>query len=88
MSILEASRLSRQFVTRRPLFGAPTVVRAVDEVSLAISAGETFDIWVMLMATALLLVFAWTGQRLTRIEGGIFLLAYAAYVGFLASSAA
>ncbi|MDX8351802.1 oligopeptide/dipeptide ABC transporter ATP-binding protein [Cognatiyoonia sp. IB215182] len=42
--ILEASALRREFVTRRPLFGAPTVVRAVDGVDLKIQRGETFSI--------------------------------------------
>ncbi|WP_299678833.1 dipeptide ABC transporter ATP-binding protein [uncultured Roseobacter sp.] len=42
--ILEARALKRHFVTRKPLFGAPTVVRAVDGVDLAIAEGETFAI--------------------------------------------
>ena len=42
--ILEARALRRRFVTRRPLFGAPTVVHAVDGVDLAIAEGETFAI--------------------------------------------
>ncbi len=40
------------------------------------------DIWVMLGATALLLVFALTGWRLSRLEGGMFMGAYAAYLTF------
>jgi oligopeptide/dipeptide ABC transporter ATP-binding protein len=43
-TILEARDLKRQFVTKRPLFGDPTVVRAVDGVDLAVMEGETFAI--------------------------------------------
>jgi cation:H+ antiporter len=46
------------------------------------------DIWVMLLATVLLLVFSVTGWRVTRTEGGVLLAAYVAYVGYLASLAA
>ncbi|NNU82063.1 dipeptide ABC transporter ATP-binding protein [Halovulum dunhuangense] len=42
--ILEAVDLKRHFVTKKPLFGEPTVVRAVDGVSLRIRRGETFAI--------------------------------------------
>src|SRR6056297_63178 len=42
--ILETNALERLFVTKRPLFGEPTVVRAVDGVDLAIRQGETFAI--------------------------------------------
>ncbi|MGS4945230.1 calcium/sodium antiporter [Meridianimarinicoccus sp. RP-17] len=42
-----------------------------------------FDIWVMLAATGLLVVFAMTGWRLTRREGAVFLLGYAAYMALL-----
>ena len=40
-----------------------------------------FDQWVMLAAAVLLLVFLYTGRRLSRIEGGFLLLGYIAYVG-------
>ncbi|MEZ5779828.1 MAG: dipeptide ABC transporter ATP-binding protein [Paracoccaceae bacterium] len=42
--ILEASGLERRFVTNRPLFGPPTIVRAVDGVDLAVRRGETLAI--------------------------------------------
>jgi peptide/nickel transport system ATP-binding protein len=42
--VLEAVGLEKRFETHRPLFGAPTVVRAVDGVSLRIRRGETFAI--------------------------------------------
>ena len=42
-----------------------------------------FDIWVMLAATVLLLFFAISGWRVSRREGGILLVLYAAYVGYL-----
>lgn len=45
------------------------------------------DIWVMLGATALLLAFAYTGREIVRWEGIAFLIAYIAYVGWLAIGA-
>ncbi|WP_417689873.1 calcium/sodium antiporter [Roseibium sp.] len=45
-----------------------------------------FDVWVMLAATILLLIFARTGKQICRIEGGLLLGAYALYVGKLALS--
>jgi len=48
---------------------------------------QILDVWVMSAATALLLVFSITRWRIGRIEGGVFLLAYAAYIGWLALNA-
>lgn len=45
-----------------------------------------FDAWVLLATTALMVVFALTGRLITRIEGSVFLLAYAGYVGYLVIS--
>jgi len=45
------------------------------------------DIWVMLAATALLLVFAYSGRQIVRWEGSAFLVAYLGYVGWLALGA-
>lgn len=42
-----------------------------------------FDIWVALAATLILIVFCWTGSRLNRIEGGVLLALYVAYVTVL-----
>ncbi|MFD1509487.1 calcium/sodium antiporter [Lacimonas salitolerans] len=44
----------------------------------------TRDIWVMLGATALLVVVAVTGWRVTRTEGAVLMLLYAAYIGAMA----
>ncbi|MEZ5932896.1 MAG: calcium/sodium antiporter [Alphaproteobacteria bacterium] len=41
-----------------------------------------FDIWVMLAATLALLVFATTHWRISRREGAVLLLGYAAYIGW------
>jgi len=46
-----------------------------------------FDIWVMLAATALLIVFVRTGMRLSRWEGFALFAAYVVYVGWLVRSA-
>jgi cation:H+ antiporter len=40
-----------------------------------------FDQWVMLGVAVLLLVFLYTGRRLSRTEGGVLLIGYAAYIG-------
>ena len=42
-----------------------------------------FDVWVMLGVTALLLVQLRSGWRLSRAEGGLLVLIYAAYTAFL-----
>ncbi len=43
-TVLQARSLRKHFTTARPLFKAPTVVRAVDGVDLDIRRGETFSI--------------------------------------------
>jgi cation:H+ antiporter len=45
-----------------------------------------FDVWVMLAATAALFLVVRTGFRVTRREGAALLVAYAAYIGFLAAA--
>jgi cation:H+ antiporter len=47
-----------------------------------------FDLWVMLGVTALMIVFAVSGRRISRGEGAIFLGGYAAYIAILAIEAA
>ena len=42
-----------------------------------------FDIWVMCAATALLVVFARTGWRIGRLEGGAMMASYGAYLAYL-----
>lgn len=61
------------------ILGATALVSPID-VPRSI---QTFDIWVMSAVTALLLVFAVTRWRISRIEGGVFLLGYAGYIGWL-----
>ncbi|MDZ7890907.1 MAG: calcium/sodium antiporter [Rhodoferax sp.] len=46
-----------------------------------------FDIWVMLVATGLLVFFARSGATLQRWEGGVLLASYCAYTGYLISIA-
>lgn len=45
------------------------------------------DVWVALATAVALLLFAASGARLNRIEGGILAAAYAGYVGYLAAGA-
>lgn len=40
-----------------------------------------FDQWVMLGSALLLIVFLYTGRRLSRVEGGLLLIGYGIYVG-------
>jgi cation:H+ antiporter len=40
-----------------------------------------FDQWIMLASSLLLLVFLYTGRRLSRFEGGMLLLGYVVYLG-------
>ena len=39
-----------------------------------------FDLWILLIATALLLLFMLTGRRLSRLEGVVMLSLYGLYV--------
>jgi cation:H+ antiporter len=45
-----------------------------------------FDIWVMLAATAALILFAVTSWRINRLEGGLLLAGYAGYLGVMGAS--
>ena len=44
------------------------------------------DVWIMLAATMMLLVFSASGWRISRLEGGIFVAAYAAYLALVVFS--
>ena len=46
-----------------------------------------FDIWAMLAATALLVILAFSRQRLSRVAGAAFVILYAAYIAWLAAAA-
>lgn len=41
------------------------------------------DLWVMLGAAVLLLPMMWTGRRVSRLEGGVLVAGYVAYVAYL-----
>lgn len=43
----------------------------------------TYDLWILVAATALLLYFAFTDARISRREGAVFLVLYVAYLAFL-----
>jgi cation:H+ antiporter len=43
----------------------------------------SFDIWVMVAASVVFMVLAWTGARIGRIEALALLVGYGAYVTFL-----
>ena len=45
-----------------------------------------FDIWVMLAATAALILFSVTSWRINRFEGGLLLAGYAGYLGVMSMS--
>jgi cation:H+ antiporter len=47
-----------------------------------------YDVWVLLGVTVLLLTFAMTRARITRVEGVVFLVLYAGYLAFLTVRAA
>ena len=59
--------------TGNPLSAPPQIVR--------------FDNWVMLAATLVMVYFARSGGRITRLEGGVMMLAYGVYVLWLALNA-
>mgnify|MGYP002780012260 CR=1 FL=1 len=46
-----------------------------------------FDNWLMVAVSALMLVFCWTGRKLSRAEGGVFVAIYIGYVAYLVSHA-
>jgi len=42
-----------------------------------------YDVWIMVGATVLLFWFAFSGSRISRFEGAVFLALYLCYLGFL-----
>lgn len=65
------------------ILGTTAVIQPIDiPAQIAV-----LDIWVMLAATALLVLFARTGITLQRWEGGVFVACYTAYTGYLISMA-
>ncbi len=63
------------------IFGILGVTALVQPIAVPAEIAR-LDIWVMLGATATLLVVTVTGWRITRWEGGLMLGGYAAYLGF------
>ena len=61
------------------VFGVLGVTAVISPIEIPVTIVE-LDIWVMLAATAALLLFAATDRTLSRIEGGVFFGAYAAYL--------
>lgn len=64
------------------ILGATALVRPLETPERILGQ----DIWVMIAATAMLLVFAFTGQRVDRREGALLLALYVAYIAWLAGS--
>lgn len=69
------------------ILGIAGITAIVSPIAIPAEIGN-FDIWVMLGAAGLLVVFAITGWRITRTEGVLFLAAYAAYIVLQFSPAA
>ena len=68
------------------IFGILGITAAVQPLAAPPQIAQ-FDIWVLVGTTGLLLLFLRTGWTIKRWEGGILLAAYAAYIGYLATSA-
>jgi len=64
------------------ILGATTLLHPISVPAQIIQA----DIWVMLAATAALVLFARTGWRIGRREGGLLVLGYAAYLAALVAA--
>jgi cation:H+ antiporter len=62
------------------ILGATALIQPVTVAAEIIN----FDIWVMVGATAAMALFAWTRRSVERWEGYVLLLAYTAYLGWLA----
>lgn len=64
------------------VLGILGVTAAIAPIAVPEQIGS-LDVWVMLLATLLLLGAVATKRRVTRAEGGVFVLLYAAYLGYL-----
>ncbi len=64
------------------IFGATALVQPID-IPVDVAG---YDIWVMLAATILLLVFAITNWRISRPEGAFLLIGYITYIGLHAEA--
>ncbi len=61
------------------ILGVTAVVHPINIPSILASV----DVWILLGATAVLGLFLRTGWTLQRWEGGVFLLLYVGYIGYL-----
>jgi len=68
------------------ILGILGVTALVTPIPVPVEIAET-DIWVMVGATLLFLAFSFTGWRLSRLEGSVFLAGYAAYLAWLVCAA-
>lgn len=64
------------------ILGATAIVQPIAVPADAV----TWDVWVMLAATAALILFAITNWRINRTEGGILLTGYVGYLGLISLS--
>ena len=64
------------------VLGIAGVVAAVKPIAVPADIAS-FDIWVMMAATVLFMIFAWSGARIGRVEAALLLVGYGAYVTFL-----
>ncbi len=64
------------------ILGATAIVQPIAVPTDAV----TWDVWVMLAATAALILFAITNWRVNRTEGGILLTGYVSYLGLISLS--
>jgi cation:H+ antiporter len=66
------------------IFGILGITAIVEPIPVPPEIVRT-DVWIMLAATGMLLFFSMSGWRISRIEGGILLAGYGAYLLFVTS---
>jgi cation:H+ antiporter len=64
------------------VLGIAGVVAVVKPISIPGDIAS-FDVWVMIAASLLFMIFAWTGARIGRVEALLLVIGYGAYVSFL-----